>query len=71
MKKMTPWFPSNIKPVHQGVYRIRNWSDGNYAYFNGKRWGWANLTVKSAQRYKGIKGAAQDKEWRGFTEEQK
>jgi hypothetical protein len=69
-KQMTPWFPSNIKPVRAGVYQT-NYAGSTYTYFDGKRWSWSNPTLKSANKDRDTHGAYQQKEWRGFTEEQK
>jgi hypothetical protein len=69
-KQMTQWYPSNIKPVRPGVYET-TYTGGSYCYFDGKRWGWANPTVRKANKDRDTRGAYQAKEWRGFTKEQK
>lgn len=41
-KKMTPWFPGNVKPVRPGVYNVSCRSSGQtgnwYGRFDGNRW---------------------------------
>lgn len=69
-KQKTDWFPANIKPVRAGVYET-NYAGQSYAYFDGKRWGWANPTVAKARKDTRTHGAYQAKEWRGFNKEQK
>jgi hypothetical protein len=62
----TDWFPSEIKPVHRGVYEV--FDEGSYAYWSGKLWGWTMLSVASAAACKPLFGAAsQHKPWRGLT----
>ena len=42
-KKLTPWFPANVKPVRVGYYE-RDWDGAGNAwgiepdYWNGKAW---------------------------------
>jgi hypothetical protein len=62
--KRTPWFPYNIKPVRVGVYEV--FSEGFYAYWNGKRWSWASGSLKLAHARKQTSGASQFKSWRGL-----
>ena len=68
MKEYTKWFPVEIKPVREGVYQVFN--SHTYAYWNGKRWGWAALSVATATTDKAIAGASQDKLWRGLTKQE-
>lgn len=44
--KLTPWFPASVKPVRVGVYRVE--SGGWYAYWNGRKFGWRDLTPSKA-----------------------
>jgi hypothetical protein len=74
--KLTPWFPPEVKPVHEGVYETRLLIGGAYVISvgfchwtpprNGKpgRWGnqWAYIT---SARPDG--SGVQDKSWRGLT----
>lgn len=45
--RLTPWFPNSIKPVHEGVYEIRDpWprqgiEETAFRYWNGRTWGLA------------------------------
>ena len=71
MSNMTPWFPPRIKPVREGVYEVKFCSDGDicYAAWNGKNWSWFDLSPRG-QRLRDFQNSAQNKYWRGFTEEQ-
>jgi hypothetical protein len=70
MSKMTDWFPPQVMPVHIGVYPVKYFGDFGYAYFDGKRWGWAVPSPAQALKEKNTKGAGQDKQWCGFKEKQ-
>ncbi len=78
-KKMTPWFPSSIKPVRAGVYAVDtpNCRENKYAYFDKKGWGLCASTVELAEDDKyfprshwGSSMTLPRSMWRGFTEEQ-
>lgn len=70
---MTPWFPPHIKPAHEGVYKVKLTAVKSYrpmyATWNGLKWSFASAFA-SGDWHKKFHGAAQDKYWRGFTEEQ-
>jgi len=79
-KRMTPWFPSSIKPVRAGVYEVftPNSLANRYAYFDKKGWRLCASSVESAAGEEGwpyelsnssmyLSGS----KWRGFTKEQK
>jgi hypothetical protein len=64
-KKMTPWFPVQIKPVHVGVYETE--LDGylkGYSFWNGKWWCDTARKPELANKRTGMQG----KKWRGFKE---
>jgi len=65
-KKMTHWFPVNIKPVHVGVYETDLAGYLGYSYWNGKWW------CDTAQKpgLAGKRPGMQKKKWRGFKEKQ-
>jgi hypothetical protein len=65
-KKMTPWFPSRIKPVHVGVYETDLDGYFGYSFWNGKRWGDTAHKPELANEWRGM----QQKKWRGFEEKQ-
>jgi hypothetical protein len=72
-KKMTDWFPPNIKPVHEGVYEVRfvyKTFGKLYARWNGNKWSNSSWLL-TGLHLREFKGAEQKKLWRGFTEEQK
>ena len=73
MNKMTPWFPSHIKPVHKGVYQIKYTNKHLHesymlATWDGKKWsrGSYNLWDEHHTNF----DALQNKYWRGFKEKQ-
>jgi thioesterase domain-containing protein len=44
-KKLTPWFPGHVKPVHHGIYETdADTEDGAPCYqsWNGLWWGWCS-----------------------------
>ena len=68
-KKMTRWFPVNIKPVHVGVYETDLAGYLGYSYWNGKYWSDTSSKLDMELRFKGRRGM-QKKKWRGFKEKQ-
>jgi len=75
-KKMTPWFPSSIKPVRAGLYEVDTpiHSVNKYAYFDGKGWGHCAADVDTAMGEKFWPFASSmchsQSKWRGFTKKQ-
>lgn len=77
MKKLTPWFNQDQKPVREGVYEVKyhlfedEWAEG-FSYWNGKEWSNCLSEVRSAYANKSwTEGAIQDKKWRGLMQEAK
>jgi hypothetical protein len=68
-KKMTRWFPVNIKPVHVGVYETNFNGYMGYSFWNGKYWSDTSSKLNMELRFKERRGM-QKKKWRGFTEKQ-
>jgi len=68
-KKMTKWFPVNIKPVHVGVYETDLGGYLGYSYWNGKYWSDTSYKLDMERVIKRRRGM-QNKEWRGFKEKQ-
>jgi hypothetical protein len=65
--KKTPWFDGKTKPVRKGVYEVKNmWFGEAYAYWTGKKWCWAEKTIKEAANFPMLEGAMQCKTWRGL-----
>jgi hypothetical protein len=65
-KKLTPWFPGHVKPVHHGIYETdADTEDGAPCYqsWNGLWWGWcsswSDFAVDSPSTY-------QTPNWRGL-----
>jgi len=79
-KRMTPWFPSKIKPARAGVYEVStpNSLANRYAYFDKKGWRLCASSVESAAKEEDWLGSNWGSSmtlprsmWRGFTKEQK
>jgi hypothetical protein len=70
MSTMTDWFPCYVKPVRPGVYELRLTGDTMFSWFDGNIWCVAARTVLQAEKWKTYESVWQNKEWRGFTEEQ-
>jgi hypothetical protein len=80
MRKLTPWFDVDTKPVRIGAYqtkfpRFKNSTDDwikGYSYWNGKGWSnqWSRVVDVNAHK-KWTSGAIQEKMWRGLAEEPK
>jgi hypothetical protein len=78
-RKLTPWFPADVKPVRAGIYFVRQLHNDckseivifeGYCYWSGSRWGSASGTKAGAEKLKGDRGF-QNKPWRGLTKESK
>lgn len=78
-RKLTPWFPADVKPVRDGIYFVRQLRDDRksgivifegYCYWIGSRWGSASGSKAGAKRMKNDRGF-QNKPWRGLTKEAK
>lgn len=71
-KKLTPWFPAKVKPVHVGVYQtIQSHFPGSktfYQFWDGQRWGFSGHTANEAFEDKRVKSFYQDGDWRGLAE---
>jgi len=68
---LTPWFPSKIKPEHEGVYETKQYdADSNigYQYWNGYTWRFYGYDVDDAFRCRGQKSGWQSPQWRGLAE---
>ena len=77
-KKMTPWFPSSIKPVRSGVYKVftPNNLANKYSYFDKKGWRLCSASIKEAKNDSSFEASFSSmylasSKWRGFTKEQK
>lgn len=44
-KKLTPWFPGDVKPTRKGVYELEA-LPAPYHYFDGKNWSVAGASPK-------------------------
>jgi hypothetical protein len=79
MKKMTPWFPSHIKPVHAGVYEVRtpNNRGNKYCYYDKQGWRLCSDRIDYAEQERHYTSEFMyssmvlvGSKWRGFTKEQ-
>lgn len=62
-KKYSPWFPPEIKPVHEGVYQI---GVRHYRHWNGIWWGYYGDSALMAYAYRLKRSAVQPNTWRGL-----
>lgn len=72
-KKLTPWFPADVKPVRVGVYKARltkNPEVSGFGFWDGRRWGWLHNTEQRAMT-DDLEGSSQNKEWRGLASDPK
>lgn len=77
-RELTGWFPSEVKPVHVGVYEAfmkviedRFGScclEFGFAYWNGESWGAMHTSAAEAAKIIPWMTGAQRKIWRGLTE---
>lgn len=71
-KKLTPWFPPNVKPVHEGAYLVKfgdgSWSEDHaYAYFRAGLWSYGKASPDAAMNaWDYYTVALQNKQWRGL-----
>lgn len=74
---LTPWFPPDVKPVHEGVYEIKNpipARTSGYSHWDGKQWGplydTIDICFNMAAVYVGVPGVwAVGKKWRGLNKQ--
>lgn len=65
-KKLTPWFPGDVKPARKGVYE-RDFPNGSlYSRWNGRHWIFGYYAVEHAATRVG-KSLYQTKRWRGLS----
>jgi hypothetical protein len=71
-KKLTPWFPPEVKPARKGVYIGSIFrDDGLYRYWDGVAWSFPEESPQEAYRYRkdgkrGHSEISEDVEWRGL-----
>lgn len=66
---LTPWFDHKKKPVHPGVYEVRELKGYNvYSHWNGKWWGLQAFSPKWAELYQLQRSSRQRFYWRGLAE---
>lgn len=66
-KKLTPWFPPHVKPVHKGVYETTSPSETRvFQYWGGEFFGLTATSVDDAMRFPHEKSRWQDDAWRGL-----
>ena len=74
MRKVTPWFPPEIKPVRNGIYKVKD-SPRNqhwYRYWdcNNHKWGAAATSPEAASALSKSYWF-QESEWRGLARKPK
>lgn len=67
---LTPWFPPDVKPVHEGVYQTRNLKGLlTFQYWNGKFWGLYRSRVDWASMSRNHTSIRQQNPWRGLSKQ--
>lgn len=67
-KRLTKWYPPEIKPVRVGVYAIQSrLMEGFYSYWNGQWWGYRMGSVQSAYEFRNSSALGPIDKWRGLT----
>lgn len=67
MRERTPWFPSDVKPVHPGVYERDFGTIGiRFAYWTGTNWGGFAVEHKHAVQNRRFPTAHPVAPWRGL-----
>ena len=72
-EEMTPWFPPDVFPAYEGVYRVR-FKDGSgsegFAMFTNGEWSYKATTPNKALAIFASNGISpvQGKKWRGLAE---
>lgn len=70
--KLTPIFPTSIKPVYHGVYHVFPYVGRStvslYSYWNGKTWGYTCSELLEASFYQDTADASSSQRypWRGL-----
>lgn len=68
-KKLTPWFPCSVKPVHVGTYEVRLWDNYEQKYVEAYMYQWIGKYWSSyGDRLAGVDrpGWHKKDEWRGL-----
>ena len=70
--KLTPWYPSSVKPARPGVYNtsyVDSWHSKwtGYSYWDGRAWT-SQCRDPERARVSGTYYANQNKRWRGLAE---
>lgn len=64
-KKLTRWFPAEVKPFHKGLYNAGHWRMADsFFVWDGKYWRFS----KEVDGLAGQKCFSQNKQWRGLAE---
>ena len=69
-KKLTEWFPADVKPARVGVYKTKFTALEGYSYWNGCEWT-NQVDAKTRVRTAWTEGACQEKHWRGLAKNPK
>lgn len=66
-KKLTDWFPADVKPVHIGVYETNAVTHGVYQKWDGEKWCTYCPSVRSANMpANSNESEYQNVKWRGL-----
>lgn len=74
-KKLTPWFPPEVKPVRKGVYPTEfdciNGPVAGYSFWFAPGWSGQRKTPKDAMDFTHRADGIQHKRWRGLASDPK
>ena len=68
---LTPWFPPDMKPVHEGMYQtnISPKFEPTFQYWNGKCWGYYSNSYSRAYEMRDYRSSNQRSQWRGLNKQ--
>ena len=76
--KLTPWFPADVKPVHEGDYEVKRYRSGGFGKmrphrltWDGEDWRYAHDFEKARKSDFASMKASDGDMWRGLAEEPK
>jgi hypothetical protein len=69
--KLTPWFPGDVKPVHEGVYLVEVQGHLRFSKWTGSNWNYLSSDKDVAACATSISGYTQARKWRGLAQEPK
>lgn len=66
---LTPWFPPDVKPVHEGVYQTMANNLIVFQYWDSFQWGYYTQTPDRAIDQRQLRSEFQKSPWRGLNKQ--